>query len=323
MTARAEVSAWVATKQGLWAVARQFDASLEHFVARYQAAALGDSLTDPYARYTGPRANSPYPYWGTNGDRNWVEQLQLARAGVTVTDVAQAGDTSADLLSQGQQTTTATLVHNGTVTDAVLMVGSNDLINYLTAVQQGSNPDTGPIVASLVNNLKQAIETIQAAGQVHLVVANIPDFTKTPQIKQALLGQSSLLNTVSNLVSTANQQIATLAAAENVPLVDLNGLLGLTQDTLTVGGTAVTQFWAADQFHPGTVLQGLLANAVLEADRLAYGGNDGALKLTDQEILDLAGIVHQSGLSYFDLTSYVKVAGPAQTTVTSIFGAAA
>jgi hypothetical protein len=54
------------------------------------------------------------------------------------------------------------------------------------------------------------------------------------------------------------------------------------------------------------VPQGLLGNAVLEAFA-AYDPSIARFELTDQQLLDEAGIPHGPGHSYFDVTPYVLV----------------
>src|SRR5205823_4401169 len=61
--------------------------------AGFTIAALGDSLTAPYAHES----------YGAAGDQNWVEQLRAHDKHLTIDDVAVPGATSADLLAKGGQ----------------------------------------------------------------------------------------------------------------------------------------------------------------------------------------------------------------------------
>jgi hypothetical protein len=54
-----------------------------------------------------------------------------------------------------------------------------------------------------------------------------------------------------------------------------------------------------------TVPQGLLGNAVLGAFAAAYDPSIARFRLTDQQLLDEAGIPHGPGHSYFDVSPYV------------------
>jgi hypothetical protein len=67
----------------------------------------------------------------------------------------------------------------------------------------------------------------------------------------------------------------------------------------------VPQFYSPDGFHPGSVGQGILGNTILNAFKTAYSLHYGHLRLTDQQILDDAGISHPPGRSYFDVSPYI------------------
>ena len=90
-----------------------------------------------------------------------------------------------------------------------------------------------------------------------------------------------------------------------MPVIDLAGLGRLAEAPLVVGGAQVPDFYAPDGFHPATVPQGLLGNAVLEAFAAAYDPSIARFRLTDQQLLDEAGIPHAPGHSYFDVSPYV------------------
>jgi hypothetical protein len=90
-----------------------------------------------------------------------------------------------------------------------------------------------------------------------------------------------------------------------VSVIDLAGLGRLAEAPLAVGGVQVPDFYAPDGFHPGTVAQGLLGDAVLEAFPGAYDPRIARFRLTDQQLLDEAGIAHGPGHSYFDVSPYV------------------
>jgi len=52
-----------------------------------------------------------------------------------------------------------------------------------------------------------------------------------------------------------------------------------------VGGVPVPDFYAPGGFHPATVPQGLLGNAVLGAFAMAYDPRIARFRLTDQQLL--------------------------------------
>jgi hypothetical protein len=57
------------------------------------------------------------------------------------------------------------------------------------------------------------------------------------------------------------------------------------------------------------VPQGLLGNAILEAFAAAYDPRIARFRLTDQQLLDEAGIPHAPGHNYFDVRPYVLLPG--------------
>jgi lysophospholipase L1-like esterase len=289
-------------------------------------AAMGDSLTAPYA-------GQP---WGKAGDQSWAQQL-AARGykHLTIDNVAVAGTTSASLLAQGQDTAVAALAAEGAVHYAVLIVGANDVEAHLGDFLQG---DPAPFVQDVVANVETALLTVAAAGDVRLAVGTVPDVTLTPSFQQLIRPGSPLQQDIAGAIAAANVQIETFAASQGVPVIDLAGLGRLAEAPLVVG-VPVPDFYAPDGFHPATVPQGLLGNAVLEAFATAYDPSIARFRLTDQQLLDEAGIAHAPGHSYFDVSPYVilpdrhgcaglagavgvRDGGPVQTTNTQHTGVA-
>lgn len=268
--------------------------------------ALGDSLTEPYANYTGNNnPNTDRPYWGSAGDMNWAEQLQTLRASqVAIHNQARAGATSADLLAQGQHTATADLVRGGQVSHAVLTVGAHDIFRALQ-----SNADPAMFIAELGANLERAVTTIQAAGRAGVVLGNIPNLTVAPAM-QALVGNNAeTLTYIRGVIQAANSEISRVAAAHGLPVANLFGLSDLALQPPMLSGTqlAMADFFAPDMFHPSTVVQGLFANTILEALRRGYGVDISALRLSNEEILQLANLPYGlNNETFFDVNTYVE-----------------
>jgi lysophospholipase L1-like esterase len=254
---------------------------------------MGDSLTAPYT-------GQP---WGAAGDQSWAQQL-AARGykRLTIDNVAVAGATSASLLAQGQDTAVAALAAEGAVHYAVLIVGANDVSAHLGDFLQG-NP--APFVHDVVANVESALATVAAAGDVRLAVGTVPDVTLTPSFQQLVPLGSPLQREIAGAVAAADVGIEGFAAAEGMPVIDLAGLGRLAEAPLAVGGVHVPDFYAPDGFHPATVPQGLLGNAVLGAFAAAYDPAIARFRLTDQQLLDEAGVPHARGHSYFDVSPYV------------------
>jgi lysophospholipase L1-like esterase len=265
--------------------------------ATAMVAALGDSLSASYA-------GTPQ---GAAGDRNWVQQLQAeGNKHLAIDDVAVPGASSADVLGS-QVPAVASLVQAGSVHYATLIVGSTDVSANLPSILRG-NPT--PFVTEVVTHIESALQTLAAAGDVHLVVGNIPDISVTPAFA-SLISNPLLRQEVTQATTLANQQIEAFAASRRIPVIDLFGLGHLAEPPLTLAGVQVTSLYAPDNFHPGSVPQGILADTILEALGDAYDPSVERFTLTEQQILDNAAppIPHRPGHTFFDVSPFVLVNG--------------
>jgi lysophospholipase L1-like esterase len=259
-------------------------------------AVLGDSLSASYAGTA----------QGADGDRSWVQQLQAEHGEPRViTDVAKGGISSAELGDQLAQV--VPLVQAGSVHYATLIVGSNDVRANLRSILAG-NPT--PFVTEVVDNIESALQKLAEAGDVHLVVGNIPDISITPAFR-AQVPNPWLRQEVTDATTLANQKIEAFAASRGIPVIDLFGLGHLADQPLTLAGVQVDNLYAPDGFHPGSVPQGILADTILEALGDAYDPSVERLTLTEQQILDnpATPIPHQPGHTFFDVSPFVLVNG--------------
>src|SRR5262249_14755404 len=98
--------------------------------------------------------------------------------------------------------------------------------------------------------------------------------------------------------------------ARGVPVVDLFGLTRRAASPVILGGVTVEDLYAPDYFHPNTVAQGILADAVVEALHTGYRVPEQPLRLSDQEILAEAGLSgpRPHPRTYFDVSPYVLFA---------------
>jgi lysophospholipase L1-like esterase len=257
-------------------------------------AVMGDSLS---ASYQG----SPQ---GAAGDRSWVQLLQAeADKHLALDDVAAPGATSADL--GPQVAAVAGLVRAGDAQYATLIVGGNDVSANLRAIFAG-NPT--PFVTEVVANIEAALETVAAAGPVHLAVGNIPDISITPAF-QAQVPNPVLRQEVTHAITLANRQIEAFASCRGIPVIDLFGLSHLAEQPLTLAGVQVDHFYAPDGLHPGSIPQGILADAILEGLGGAYQPSLERFQLTEQQLLDNAAppIAHPPGYTFFDVSPFVLV----------------
>jgi lysophospholipase L1-like esterase len=291
--------------------------------ATLQMAVMGDSLSASYESYR-----------AAYGDRSWVQQLQALRSSkVDIYNVAFSGATSSSLFnsqldSDGvlhgpQVSAVVDLVAHHAVKDVVIMIGANDVLADLPLFNPSDPSSAGvfvnTFVSTVVTNIEKAVQTVAHAGHVNLVVSTVPDVTATPYFQANIAALTPLVETA---ITTANDQLKTFAAGQDIPVVDLYGLTRLTTQTITVGGvqflpatplpSGSPTLFTVDGFHPNTVGQGLLANSVLKAFQEGYDVNLKHLHLTDQEILSEPGIAHVAGVTghtFFDVRPFVIAEG--------------
>ena len=294
---------------------------------------MGDSLSDEYFEET-------YGTYATN----WVQQLVNYRSvnvGPTAAAAGQpggtwgsprrtgyefnwalSGDTSADLLTDGQDTGLAAQVSANGITHAALAIGANDFnpdfLTYPTAayfnIYNGSwsASQISNYVAQILTNIETAVVAVETTG-VDLVVFNILDYGKTPAVyNNFLYTNGSKRERVAAAIQQANTGLLSLAQKYQVPLINAFGLQQAIfgsntnlQTSLSIGNVTIhlqqsdsnptsspnrTAAFVADSAHPHTTIQGLFANMALEAFSLGYGT---AVPLfTEQEILNHAGLTY-------------------------------
>ncbi|MBZ0279261.1 MAG: cadherin-like domain-containing protein [Anaerolineae bacterium] len=254
---------------------------------------------------------------------NWVEQLILAgrvdmgvwgdyaeprRTGYAA-NWARSGATADDMIAAGQHTGLAEQIAVGEIDVVVIAVGSNDFAPYRA---NGYGPIYGGTVSGealdekingLVEDVATAIDTLQAAGDVPIIVATVPNWGDTPLV----LGNPDFADPerrqlVTDAVQTTNVRLSETAAGRGVEMVDLDSLYAsligrIDGGKLVVGHEPINLFGVGDAphngvlgdgIHGGTVLEGLLANWYLEAINAATGA--GLELLSDDTILAFAGL---------------------------------
>jgi lysophospholipase L1-like esterase len=286
--------------------------------------AMGDSLTDEYwdmgwsyaknwpqllVEYRGidmgpTAAQAGVGTWGE--PRNTGFKYNWARGGAN----------SATLLTQGQHTGVAAQASSNGVGYAVLAIGPND---FNTGFQPGvwygpyyniyngvwSAAQIQSHVAQSISNVETALAAVRAAG-VSVVLVNVVDPGPTPAVAS---GWTSVANRdrVTSAIRSVNAGLRSLAQKYQVPLVDWfaleTAMLGPNTNlhsTLKVGNVTInlsasdpgppnsrpTNAFIWDGFHPNTVLQGILANTILQAFNSGYGA--GVPLFSEQELLNQA-----------------------------------
>ena len=253
-----------------------------------------------------PRATAP----------NWVTQLTNsgefsvgARA-----NQATGGATASSLTTQDSAIETVTGLN-----DVVVMIGENDAV----ALAQGPQTTTAQdnFVTTIVSEIEGAITNLIAGlpNTDHLIVATIPDVFVTPEIQALGLSSTNLLADES-AVQEANAQITQFALAKGIPVVDLYGLYSnLLTKPLTIDNTtfSTSTMFAANGLDPAPIVQGLIADAVVDATDLGYAS--GLAPLSNQTLLTDAGDTDTvTGPTFLNLSPYVLTpVGAPTTTITA------
>jgi lysophospholipase L1-like esterase len=228
---------------------------------------------------------------------------------------ARGGANSATLLTQGQHTGVAGQASSNGVGNAVLAIGPNDFnptepgayFNIYSGAWSASQIQS--YVAQSIGNIETALATVRAAG-VSVVLANVVDPGPTPRV---VPGYTSAANRdrVTAAIRSVNAGLKNLAQKYRVPLMDWfalgTAIIGPNTNlhsTLRLGNVTInlrasdpgppnsmpTNAFVFDGFHPNTVIQGILANTVLQAFNSGYGA--GVPLFSEQELLNQAGIAY-------------------------------
>jgi lysophospholipase L1-like esterase len=252
---------------------------------------MGDSLTASYA-------GTPY---GAE-HQSWSDLLAAGASGQVVHfNFAEPGAPSSQLVQQGQHRRSADVVCTfhatpghlpGPLPFVTLISGANDISLFLEQRMCGVELDPLNLIAELVRNVAAALDTVLAAGESGIVLGTVPDISVTPRSRDLLRGVPALTQAICELTRTINTQLVALARVHRVPVVDLTAMNQLASSGgLRIGGLDVGgHMFGADGFHPSTLGQGLLHNAILAALQRGYGLDVSALCLSDNDLLAAQGL---------------------------------
>jgi hypothetical protein len=257
--------------------------------------AVGDSLTDEYRFYPPDQSQA----------RNWVEILSQTRKldfGAFTTrsrglprnqgfanDWALFGATSQGVVDS-QLPGLAAQVASGKVKYASVNEGSNDFLAFIEQTAAalpvvGFPPsflaDLYAVEVNAQRNFDTTVNTLLAANRnAKVVVSTINDLHQVPIVAQFLGDPVArfVVDSAENAVQAFNAHVRMVAAAHHsrVGLSDLAaqsasiaGLssvpFGNTTIDLATPGDEYHHFILADKTHPGTVAQGEIANAFINA----------------------------------------------------------
>jgi hypothetical protein len=276
--------------------------------------ALGDSYTDEYKFYPPDQSRA----------RNWVEILAATRhvnfGGFQRTSQgtprdqgfafnwALYGATSTEMV-QDQLPGLAAQVAAGQVQYVSIFIGGNDFLYFLRDVATGQIAADQAVTtlraveAQAAANFQTAVSTLLTANpEVKLAVATVPDVALLPAVQ--FLATSPQAQALVSATSQAIRQYdatisATAGSDSRIALVDLASLsaqLGQAPGGMTrFGGTTIRlappgddyhDVFLADGIHVGTVVQGIIADAFVNAIDLRFGA--GVKPLSSAQIVRFA-----------------------------------
>jgi len=279
---------------------------------------LGDSNSDEY-RADDNRGGS---YATTT--LNWVELLSRYRAlnfGVWGSwgeprrtgykyNWARSGARIGDMISAGQHTGLAAQVSAGEVSYVIISIGINDFHVWngtYAGIYNGtlSDIEIQQKVAQMLSDMTLAVETIQGAGTVPILVNNLADPSIHPTF-QSIFPDPIKRQRVSDAIVSYNQGLAAMAIQKGVSVVDVySWAINFYTNRVdasgytTIGGERVDTRNSGDEPHHmqlgdsvghlGAVGNGLVANEHVIQPLAAFYNQTIAL-FSEQEILVNAGI---------------------------------
>ncbi len=245
-----------------------------------------------------------------------AQSLDLVYLGIGPNDFAPADVPDFDLVNVYGG------IHDGcqTLTSCATPFTGSDHLLYASPTDYAS-----AVLARIAN----ALVTISASG-ADVVLGTVLDWNDIPSILVSFPLDSpggftdpAGRQLVSDTIGLVNAGLLSLAFSQGIPVVDVRALIAAGDGSLalSLGGIAIqpgapggprdpTRFFLPDGTHPDTLVQGILANAVIAAANAAYG--TGLTPLGDDEILANAGLSPDDGWDgiHFDASAFVLVPEP-------------
>lgn len=220
---------------------------------------------------------------------------------------ARSAATARSLLDDGQHTGLAEQVSEGLIDVVVVSVGVNDFAIFndeYEAVYSGdiTAETLDQKINDLISDYTTAVDTILAARDIPVIVSTIPDQSLTPSVMgDVRFSDPSRRQIVSDAIRRVNEGIIAMANERDLPYLDFDAmylsLLPLIEKGFTIEGSTINLFARGDDphngvlsdgIHPGTVVEGIVANTYLELINKALNLN--IPLLTDAEIAGAAGL---------------------------------
>jgi lysophospholipase L1-like esterase len=312
--------------------------------------AYGDSMTMQYSQWVPAAAIYGLNVVSNGTQFNWVDHLVMSGYNFGPTgqvlgypyNVYNAGVAGFNSPTLGFQVTRIQpYLATAEIKTVVINMGANDFGNdgyYDHFYAQTANPSYNPlndpeaaeVIGIILTNIEGAMQaTLSHNPNARFVLHTVPDLGVTPDYI-ADQPNASRRARVATVFDALNQQIVELAAQYGSPVVDLNAMAGMLSGGGSVagipmlysGGTTGNHAFLSDGFHPGTVMQGFIANAILEAHHIAWG--DPIDLISDQTIATRAGLTPQgTGPTYQDMSQFVIFVPEPSSVVLAAVGVAA
>jgi hypothetical protein len=269
---------------------------------RITVGALGDSDTDEYRFYPPDRnharnwveilANTRGIDFGSFSNAN----RGVPRAQGFASNWAESGATSTDMVNN-QLPGLAQQVRSGHIQAAWIFIGDNDFLYLLQSAQSGQiSAQAFPQAlaqteATAQANFDTAVNTLLAANpRVRLVVSTVPDVSILPIVQSGATTSQlqAAVSATSQAIAQYNAHIQSIASGNGrIAVVDLAGManqlaqasasndgavsFGGATISLTTPGDDYRDFFLADGLHIGTVGQGIIADAFINAIDSQFG----------------------------------------------------
>jgi hypothetical protein len=194
---------------------------------------------------------------------------------------ARSAATSADLLASGQHTGVAAQAAEGRVSLAVVFIGGNDFLDWLAS--PAATETAEDVAARACANVDEAVRVLLAASPVlKIVLVTVPELSELPEIaglcREGQIAGSRLEASRRGLARFNAHLLAWPRREARVSAADFAGMSRLgaivAPEAIPVGPVRVRRnatglgreaAFLPDGRHAGTLLQGVLAQVILQS----------------------------------------------------------
>ena len=204
------------------------------------------------------------------------------------------------------------------VDSVVVFLGGNDIDRVYSSVYNGNTSTTNRIIRDITDDLESIVDFVLAdTPDMRMILVNVPHVGATPEVKGSHPTDPVRTGRVTTALLSLDSELRNLAARKNIGYADILPLTIelLSEEPYLIAGVpflnrgsdtgAVDHMWLGGEisqnFHPNTVGQAVVANAIVAAYNEKYAL--GATPFSDTEIVeDLLGLETP-------LTAWARAAG--------------